>query len=152
MAFSLVNVSSLSSFMFSVYQSNIFSVLQQLLDILTHAVWGHKSLHCMRSYTMWCWRSYEGIHHCCWNYIRTFGGTGSYCISTPLFNLQGWCNQAKNLFSLAGRGFTHEDFSRPQYLWNSSFQKHHAMYPYIFHCACTKRQWELFMGSKKRGR
>lgn len=51
-----------------------------------------------------------------------------------------------------GRGGTHEDFSRPQYLWNSAFQKHHGVYPYIFHCACSERQWELFMWSKKRER
>lgn len=59
----------------------------------------------------------------------------------------------KNPFCLAGRKRgTREDFSRPQYLWNSYFQKHHGVYPYIFHCACSERQWELFMWSKKRRR
>lgn len=70
--------------------------------------------------------------------------------------LRSWCSLAKESILCSGekggRGGPHEDFSRPQYLWNSSFQKHHGVYPYIFHCACSQRQWELFMWSKKRGR
>lgn len=31
---------------------------------------------------------------------------------------------------------SHEDFSRARYLWNSSFHKHHGVYPYIFHLYC----------------
>lgn len=72
------------------------------------------------------------------NAFKSFGKMRLCFCAVYLLVLPSSCRPAENLFCLVGRkGGTHEDFSRPHYLWNSSFQKHHGVYPYIFHFYCS---------------